>query len=175
MNSRFIERHYPFIVSICISLGVLIAKINLHDIKNLKEILSSVVNLSSILVGFLAAMISILIAIAGQRVMKRIKDNNASDLLKSYFFGSVSSGFIVVIYSTFLNIWVDLDNEASRWLLISWSLIVSFFILSSFRIIYIMMLILKAVLIEYDTKDDESKTVIPDGKKAFHDRKRKND
>lgn len=71
------------------------------------DILNSFVNMSSIIIGFLATMISILIATVRKSVMRKIKANNATRLLTNYINTAVMSGILITVYSVTFNAFLD--------------------------------------------------------------------
>ena len=151
-SNRKVEKYWPIVLAIITAIITLFAGWNLSSIRQFKDILSSVINISSILIGFLGAMMSVLAAVAGNRVLKRIKDSNATELLRSYFSQSVGSGFIVAIGSTIMNLFIECTDEYTRWLLVGWIFFVTYFLASAYRIMIVMSDILKTI-IDDDTND----------------------
>ncbi|NLO89927.1 MAG: hypothetical protein GX088_06355 [Clostridia bacterium] len=162
----YVERFFPFVCAIFAGFAVFIYGLKLKDIKNVNELLAATVNVSAILIGFLSVMISILISITGSRVMKRIRENNATELLNSYFFWALISGFIVAISSMVLTVFYNIDLASAKFLTALWVFITTFFLISSFRIVLILLRILKNV-VEEDEAASKPNYIRPDGKKAF--------
>ena len=163
---RFFERISPYILG---TIGVWTTYVSGYSfglIKCMKELLGAAVNISSILVGFLATMMSVLIAIAGSRVMRRIKRNKADDLLKWYFLESITSGFLIAVTSTVFNLWVDNVEQFSRILLAAWTGTFIFFLASTAKILLVMVNVLKNVIDEEETQT-QSKMEKIDATNAF--------
>lgn len=156
-SKRKVEKYWPLVIALMVTIVVYLAGWTLSSIRQFKDILSSVINISSILIGFLGAMMSVLAAVAGHRVLKRIKDNNATELLRSYFSQSVGSGFIVAISSTIMNLFLECTEGYARWLLISWIFFVTYFLASTYRIMIVMSDILKTIV----DNDAQEATGIP--------------
>ena len=151
-SKRNVEKYWPLLLAVIVALIAFFAGWNLSSINQIKDILSSVINISSILIGFLGAMMSVLAAVAGHRVLKRIKNNNATELLRSYFSQSVGSGFVVAIGSTIMNLFVECKDDYARWLLIGWMFFVTYFLASAYRIMIVMGDILKTI-VDDDTNE----------------------
>lgn len=145
-SKRSMEKYWPLAIAVTVVVVSFCAGWTLSEIKQLPAILSSIINISSILIGFLGAMMSVLAAVAGHRVLKRIKSNNATELLRSYFSAAVGSGFIVAIGSTIMNLFVESSVDYTRWILLVWVFFVTYFLASAYRIMTVMSDILKAIV-----------------------------
>ena len=163
---RIGERLIPYVLGVIGSWMTYVSGYSFGLIKCMKELLGAAVNISSILVGFLATMMSVLIAIAGSRVMRRIKRNKADDLLKWYFLESIASGFLIAITSTLFNLWVENVEQVSRILLAAWTGTFIFFLVSTAKILLVMVSVLKNV-IEEDEFQLQSKVEKIDATDAF--------
>ena len=158
---RYWELSYPYVFAILIIIPLYFLEWDLADVRNLPSILNSGVTISSIVIAFLATAISILITVSNAEVMKRINNNDVDGDLKSYIEITIVSGFILAIYSTTLNIFVDLTGLVSRILLIVFVVLVVFFVLSAYRIIHIFLKILNEILKENKSVAKEKKTFKP--------------
>lgn len=164
--SRLAERIYPVLAGLIGAAGILWFNLGLSSVKKLDAILNSAITVSSIIIGFLAAMVSVLISISGKRIMKRIREKGAESLLTWYIREAIISGFIVAVFSTILYMFVDYDGKSSVYLLATWTFLITYFVLCSYRIINVMMNILAAIPEEY-AEDSQSSTYVPDKTKAF--------
>lgn len=164
-----IEKGAPLIISLISGIFILCAKFTPNSINNFKDILSSVINLGAIFIGFLATMISILIALAGKRVIRRIQNNNATELFNSYLFLPIILGFILVLLSIIMVPISNCNNNLSRRLFVLWGFILIYFLTASIRIIIILQRIFKEIIKEYEDKipNKQIKVVKPDVTKAF--------
>ena len=160
-----LERWYPQITAVVVALGVFFLPYDLSG-KNFSQILSSVITIGAILIGFLATMMSVLITITGRKVIKRISALGASGQFTGYFFVTLTSGFILVVASTALNPFTELKGTLSHFLFVGWIFVVTFFILAAFRIVHLMAKILKSVMEEVDQISNDQ-VVIPDATNAW--------
>ncbi|MCX7884656.1 MAG: hypothetical protein N2448_06465 [Caloramator sp.] len=164
-----LEKYLPFIISIFFGIYIFLGKYNPNSINNFKDILSSVINLGAIFIGFLATMISILIALTGKRVIKRIQNNNATELFNSYLFIPIIVGFILVLLSITIIPISNYNNNTSRNFFVLWSFMLVYFLTTSIRIIIILQRIFKEIIKEYEDKisNQQIKVIKPDITKAF--------
>ncbi|MCM3454417.1 hypothetical protein M3685_10720 [Heyndrickxia oleronia] len=155
------ELSYPYIFALLMFIVVFYFKWDLKDVNNLPAILSSAVTISSIIIAFLATMISILISLGNSTVMKRINNNDSEGLLIGYNKTSIISGFLLAIYSMILNVFIGLDGLISNILLAALVALIVHFTLSSYRIVNLVSSILTQVLKENKTEDKKKKVFTP--------------
>ncbi|WP_339234638.1 hypothetical protein MKX40_17975 [Paenibacillus sp. FSL R5-0517] len=156
---RWLEISYPFIFSIIIGAVSFFLKLEINQISKFDMILSSSVTLSSIIIAFVATMISILISISNSSVMKRINKNNGESDLITYINMTVISGLLLVTYSLVLNVFIESSGYTSRILLSLFVTLLVFFLLSTYRIIRIVTVILTDVLSENKETQSAQKEV----------------
>ncbi len=155
---RFIEKLYPVIFSFCSVIYCAMYKITSFDIPRFHDVLNSYVNMSSIIIGFLATMISILITSVDKTVMKKIRQFNGMNLLTSYINIAVISGLIVAIYSVGYSAVADKPDSPFWYLFLFWVFIATLFLTSTFRILQVMLRILTNIANESET--DKSRKVM---------------
>lgn len=163
----FCEKWGPFLIAVIVTIISFIKKIYPCNIQNLDSILSNIINLVSILMGFFATMISILIAIPSKRVIQKINRHKKMDLLIAYLGLPIFEGFVVVILSICLNPMVCQSTCASRLLLVAWVFFTTGFIFSSVRLLLILAFILKGITKENDDLPKQN-VVKPDVSNAFN-------
>lgn len=149
---RFIEEWYPTIFSLGSVFCCAMYKITSADIPKFHDMLNSYINMSSIIIGFLATMISILITSVDKTVMKKIRKFNAMNLLTSYINTAVISGLIVAIYSVGYSTVMDKPDDLCWYLFLFWVFIATLFIASTFRILQVMLKILTNIANESETE-----------------------
>ena len=155
---RFIEKLYPVIFSFCSVIYCAMYKITSFDIPRFHDVLNSYVNMSSIIIGFLATMISILITSVDKTVMKKIRQFTGMNLLTSYINIAVISGLIVAIYSVGYSAVADKPDSPFWYLFLFWVFIATLFLTSTFRILQVMLRILTNIANESET--DKSRKVM---------------
>jgi hypothetical protein len=156
----FIEKWYPHIVSILLAIPVAIYKWNISDIENFTNILGAAVTISSIVIAFLATMLSILITLTNAEVIQRIINGDGEGLLVSYIRTAIVAGLLVALYSMTLYALLNVPETLSMILLMIFVTLISFFILSSYRIIHLVSKILTEVLGEQKKLISKSKKVL---------------
>ncbi|NUK30997.1 hypothetical protein HT574_13145 [Parageobacillus sp. VR-IP] len=166
---RIFERIYPIGISIIFAIIIYNQHITFNIIPKIEPVLNSVVTVSSIVIGFLAAMVSILIAITNSKVMKRIREGKAEHLLTCYIREAIISGILLALGSTIAYLFVDYDGKKADLIFSVWFFMVIHFLLSSFRILNIMLNILSTIPKEYKEheKKDSKMVYTPKKENAF--------
>lgn len=161
MDTRIIERFYPYLVTF------IILFINHFFFKNTVEvfqenpsnIISTLMTLSTVSLGFVCAMVGVLISIKDSSIMKLLKSKNAlNDLFKyvkeACFFDFISLGFSMYFFMTLKESSNILQFHA--YLLLSLMLIL---ILSSYRMISILFALTKSSILARSDKEFEEKKI----------------
>lgn len=162
-----LEQFFPMVLGVVSAGLVYLSPFKLSEIPELTALLNSAVTMSSIIIGFLGAMISVLITISGRKIMKRIREKKAEGLLNWYLREAITSGFLAAVYSSILIMFSKYDGGYAKYLLIGWSFIVVHFVCASYRILHVMMNILGALPDEYPEQPSTSKVYTPSAEKAF--------
>ena len=148
----WLEKYYPYVGAFIVLICCIIFKITRFDIMRFSDILNSFVNMSSIIIGFLATTVR-------KSVMRKIKANNATRLLTNYINTAVMSGILITVYSVTFNAFLDKTDGGFWYLFLIWVFIAVLFILSAYRILSIMLLILNK-LAEYENSEGFGKNQI---------------
>lgn len=139
--SLAVEKWYPFILSLLVGIIYIVLSPDIKDDPD--TILNMVVNVVSILLGFLSALLALLLSLNTNVIVKEIfKTNHYAKLMKKYFEKSISAGFILIA----LTIMLLLRKTILQWNIniikvieILWVVITMFFFTSAFRVIHIVM------------------------------------
>jgi chromate transport protein ChrA len=161
MAGFWIERIYPYIVAVVFGGIVYALNWELEDVTNFSNVLNAIVTVSSIIIGFLGTMASVLISLTNSKVMDKIRKKKAEKVLAGYIKISIVAGLLLALYSLALNLFENYTGKGSDWMLIALVVLTSFFLLSSYRIFHVLLNILTSVLMEgasvhLDTKEESS-------------------
>lgn len=146
------ESIYPILFSVVITI-ILYFKLNFSLIfKEFNNLLNGTITFSSIIIGFIGVLLGILLSIKDSEIVQEIYRDTKREILIGYFKSSLISGTILVALSCVLYYVDDMkqihifhDKSLAEISVLAWFAIYIFFILSSYRIINIMMrIILKA-------------------------------
>lgn len=144
---RYRDRFYPYIFGFIAFIISFLLKLN-PTIKGFDNVLDGTISFSSIMLGFIAALLAIILSISNSPVMKHLYNYvenggniTGKDILFSYFRVSIFSGFIAVIISIYMFIICQKNsiNMYDKIVSYCWSGITVFFICSSYRIVSILM------------------------------------
>jgi len=95
---RFTEKYIHYFSGLVTLLAVVIARVNPNDF-DIKELLSSAINVSAITCGFLATAMSLLITLSNEEIIQRIKKFGLYELLVDYLKSGLGWSLWVAILS----------------------------------------------------------------------------
>ncbi|OTW89022.1 hypothetical protein GVV68_16980 [Bacillus cereus] len=110
-----------------------------HKVSNFDKVLDGSITFSSIVVGFLAALLGILISIRDTEIVKEIFRQNEIGTLKYYFNEALILGFITVILSGILHVVRGNTFLSVTIIFYVWSVGLFWFIASTYRIVHLLM------------------------------------
>jgi hypothetical protein len=134
-----IEVILPFLIAALITTVALSLGFN-SKIDKFEKIVDGTITFSSILVGFLAALMGILVSIKDSDIVKHIFEVRGKVLLAVYLSETIFLGFLTVIASGVM--YPFIENSEILWPFIVWQITIFWFFPSSIRIVFVMMLIL---------------------------------
>lgn len=141
------DKFYPYILGLIALITAYLLKLN-PTIKGFDNVLDGTISFSSIMLGFIAALLAIILSISNSPVMDHLYSYvekggtvTGKDILFSYFRVSIFSGFIAVIISIYMFIICQKSsiNIYDKIISCCWIGITVFFICSSYRIVSILM------------------------------------
>jgi hypothetical protein len=134
------ERLYPLIFGLSVGVGAFLLDIRLPSDKDyLLPLLSSAISFSAILVGFLATVKSILMALPA--VVAQLNRAQYMDVLASYLATSITSNLVFCILS--LSGFFKWTTENTSWFSPIWLCLGAFSVLSFWRVMTIMSKLLR--------------------------------
>ncbi|MDU2491145.1 MAG: hypothetical protein E7D27_11270 [Clostridium celatum] len=127
-----------------------------------QTLLSNTISFSSIFIGVLMTLVGLLLGYVNKEVIKKIRIKNANDLLVKYFIFPILAGVVVVAMSLILGVLLG-EKAITNQLLLNiiskmWFAMTVYFILSTIRVIWLMLIILKEVFQE-DIEEEKDKKV----------------
>ncbi|WFE15346.1 hypothetical protein P4829_06545 [Bacillus atrophaeus] len=170
---RRFELTYPYMFAVVFGVIVFLKNWSISEVENFDAILNSSVTVSSIVIAFLGTMISILISLTNAEIMQRIFEHKGDSDLTSYVKTSIVFGLALATYSMFLYVMIDSTGFFSNLLLVLFVMLLTIFILSSYRVIQVVSKILSAVLEESKRKTQiqPRKIYVPKIKNSQEDNK----
>ena len=154
-----IERIFVIIMTIIALIISIKFNFRIDLLGEYQTLLSNTISFSSIFIGVLMTLVGLLLGYVNKDVIKKI---NANDLLVKYFIFPILSGILVVAMSLILGVLLGEKAIANQVFLniISkiWFTMTVYFILSTIRVIWLMLIILKEVFQE-DIEEEKDKKV----------------
>lgn len=136
-----IESWYPFLIGVAMVVLALYFKIN-HQIKNFDNVLDTIITFSSIVTGFLAALLGILVSIKDSDIVKAIFRSKEKLTLKYFFYETFTLGFALVLTSGVMHVLIGYGFKATILVFYFWFFITFWFFPSTYRIVSILLSIL---------------------------------
>ncbi len=169
----FIEKWIPIILGI-IAFFIIYKndKFNLNiSTDTFDKLLDSIINFTSILIGFIGVLLGILFSIKNEDLVIKLFNHRSREKLKQYFVEAFIAGLFLISVSIVLYIRVDICILNINTLLYSlWGGLIIYTILCGIRIIRIMILIVFNKSIQDTEKKD---TMATDEKKQLQEKYKK--
>lgn len=138
-NGRFLEGTYPLFAGGMAGFFafLVLRRCSFHDSDSFQHVLEAAVTFSSIVVGFLGALLAILMSIRDSEIVGFMYKHVDKAVLRGYFKSAILAGIATVVFSSALYILPSglMGDLAS----ICWASVVGYFILASYRIIDILL------------------------------------
>lgn len=140
--SSLLERYYPLLLSV-VSTAVLIFVVGANPTLKVEKVIDASINLSSILIGLLGALLGILISIRDTSIVNLLfSSQNERHKVYSFIKQAIFLGFLTIIAASFLYVNLEPVTQASYYFFNFWLLISVSFLFYSYRILDILLYIL---------------------------------
>jgi len=159
-NMRFLERFIVVILPILILFILNVLKISSVEIAKLDIFIGSLISAVATIVGFIIAIIAILIGVLDKQIMKIIHEKKSMNLLREYLFVPVVIGSLLIILSFVALIMCD-KVVAGMLFKIFLFLIISF-VIANIRLGIIMIYLFKEISEEYFETESKEKILRDD-------------
>ena len=132
---KLLEKWYPYIVASGCAFVYIVWSRWMPDAQKVPAILSAVISVSAISVGFLGAIKAVILSLSSSRAIQNIKKAGYYEILVSYLSEAVTWSFIVAWISV-LFLFIDLKpgNTVHECACTAWVFLVIASLLSCFRI-----------------------------------------
>jgi hypothetical protein len=139
--SSIVEKYYPPVLS-AIVVPILILIGTNPTLENVDKIVDASINIASILIGFHGALLGVLISVQDRAVVKLIFESVKREEIFSFIRYAIFSGFFTLISAATLYVHIKTVTNASYYFFNVWLFLAVNFLLSSYRIIDILMYLL---------------------------------
>ena len=163
---RIIEKWVTFIVSVLSGFLCFYLKYDFLSNDNFRSTLNSIISVSAVLIGFMSTMIAILISSNSSETIKDIRaiqEGRIITTLNTFFQHAIISGFVLALGSNVISLVLNNIYELGPLISVLWLLCGVYFIASTFRVVMIMLEILKQLSVDKPKR----KTIYSDPDKAF--------
>ncbi|WP_316568854.1 hypothetical protein [Neobacillus sp. YIM B06451] len=135
---RWFHSFYPYLISLLVTYSLFRYYID-YRMPNFDKVLDGSITFSSIVVGFLGALLAILLSIKDSAIVQLIFNTKEKLTLKRYFHETFLIGFLVVIFSSIMHVLRGYDEKYVVILFYVWSFTTVSFIPLTYRIVGILM------------------------------------
>lgn len=113
-----------------------------YKLKGIDDVIGSIINFSSIIIGFYSAMYGILLTLKDSDIMRKFKENDLESHLKWQLYESLIFSFLILITSIALQVIINYDNIYRKIFFYFWAFVLGYFTLVSFGTISLLVKIM---------------------------------
>lgn len=135
---KMLDVLYPMLIGI-FALGCTIYFRVDYTIHKFEKVLDTMIIFSSIVTGFLAALLGILVSIRNSEIVKTLFSTKTKGIIKYYFYETFILGFSVVVVSGAMYVLTDYDFDFTIYFFYFWIMIVFWFFPSTYRIVSVLL------------------------------------
>jgi len=139
------ERIYPLFLSLFVTI-LLICRNFTPELKGFDRVLDGSITFISIVLGFLAALVGIILSVSGTKAIKNIyqyvNDKNGGNVFIAYVKAPIRMGFLSLVISIIMLILIEYMSFVTLIITYLWIFTTVYFILASYRVVNIMMIAL---------------------------------
>lgn len=134
---KLIEMVYPYVLSVIIFVLFKFAKNSLYQSKNINDALDAVITVSSLIIGFLGAVLPVIMSMKNDsKLVKYVFERDKDKLFLKYIKQTLIVGVLVIIVSVTVYF---RDQYKDTWYE-KWNIPILAYILSCFFIVHVQML-----------------------------------
>lgn len=168
----YMERCYPYVIALLLTVSIWHLQINVIYDENLNEMLYGTLTTDSIVLGFLGALIPVVISMRKEsKLAEYVFKNDKKNLFMKYIIATIKHGLLSIVFTLVLYVRESIEFKNAKELLpFIWIYItISFFVLT-YRCMSYMLIILFA-----KEKDNNANFVIEDSEeiKEFEEEHRR--
>lgn len=140
-RGNFIYFALPFIFGGILSFIVFKLDVD-YEVKGFQDVLASMINFSSIIIGFYSAFYGIILSLKNTNFMNVIKKEKFESIFKYQLLSSLTSAFSVLLFSILFQILSNYDNSWILFYFHFWLFLSAIFVVFSFQTIVLSMSII---------------------------------
>lgn len=135
---KILHRLYPIVIGVVVSGFFYVLGID-YSMPDFEKVLDNTTVFSSIIIGFLGALLGILVSIKDVDIVEAIFESEEKNTLKAYFNETFLIGITVVIFSSVMQVMKSHESYATLILFHIWLMLSIWFLPSTYRIVSILM------------------------------------
>lgn len=129
------EKYYPYAAFVCVLIIVYTNKINFIDNENLPDALDSVNTICSLIIGFLGAILPVILGMKNEsKIVKYVFEKDRDKLFLKYIKETIFWGLVTLLVTTMLYFQSDAEyHSVFSMLFYVWAALIILFLLLTFR------------------------------------------
>lgn len=142
-----------------------------YETDGLSDVLDSVINFSSIIIGFYTAMYGVMISLLETDIFKIFRKNKVEKYFKFQLYDSLVTSFAILILSIIMQVLIKQDvNKITIFFFNIWLLILGYFVGTSFRSISLLL----KLMFNNTSRKDNDKVDMDKKKETLEELKKRN-
>mgnify|MGYP000259643238 CR=1 FL=1 len=160
----YIERTYPYLLAGIVVILVVINKVNVMGNNDFKEALNGIVTLDSIILGFLGAIMPVILSMKNEsKFVKYVFQNDKKHLFVRYLKSTVFMGLINAVFSLCMHLRGSMSKNIKFSMYYIWIFTAVAFLVLTYRCMsYMIVLVFRPDDGEIEKNENQKKTVITD-------------
>ncbi|WP_424685749.1 hypothetical protein [Enterococcus sp.] len=155
---------YPLIVAFFVYF-LLVKKLGFsYDTAGYDDVLGSIINFSSIIIGFYTAMYGIMISLLDSDIFHIFRKNKVEGYLKFQLYDSLIASFVILLLSIVMQVLIkqslsnDIEKEIVTIFFNIWNVVLGYFVATSFRSISLLLkMMFKNNKVDHFNEDDKKR------------------
>jgi hypothetical protein len=128
------ERGYPYICSLVITIVLFRLKINISEIDDYKELLNGLVTLESIIIGFIGAIMPVILSMKNEsKFVKYVFEKDKKNLFCKYLKSTILFGLLSASITLIMHIRTGMSSLVIKFAYYFWIYITVLFLILTYR------------------------------------------
>lgn len=139
----YVERLYPYVISLGISVLLHVSKFNFLDNTNVDNLIDGLVTMESIVIGLIGAIIPVIMSMRNDsKFVKYVFENDTRQLFRKYMTSTIACGLVNVACSLAMYLRESFQKNVREIMYNVWIFLIFLFLLLTYRSMRYMILII---------------------------------
>lgn len=130
----YIERVYPYILALAVSIALFLSKTNFTKSQYLVNALDAVITMAALIIGFLGAVLPVIMGMKNEsKFVKYVFEKDKNRLFLKYIKVALSAGLMLVFMTVCMYFINDIPGVLANLLFYIWAFLVILFLICTYR------------------------------------------